>query len=87
LAANGREGLERLGREHRPHAVLIDLMMPVMSGWQLLEAMARDPALARIPAAVVSAARDRGAIPASVTVLPKPCPLQDLLRFLEVATS
>ena len=31
-ASNGKEALERLA-EHRPGLVLLDLMMPVMSGW------------------------------------------------------
>ena len=41
-----------------PCALLIDLMMPKMDGWQLIDALGQDPVLARIPSAVVSAARD-----------------------------
>ncbi|HYY88050.1 MAG TPA: response regulator [Chloroflexota bacterium] len=35
-AANGEEALDQM-HEHRPDAVLLDLMMPVMDGWRFLE--------------------------------------------------
>ncbi len=54
-AGNGREGLERLRRE-RPCCVLLDLMMPVMDGWQFREAQRADPALAAVPVVVCTAA-------------------------------
>jgi CheY-like chemotaxis protein len=84
LAENGREALARLA-SMRPDAVLVDLMMPVMSGWELLDAMNRDPAMARIPTAVISAARNPGRLPSSVVVLRKPCDLGAVVRFLQSA--
>jgi CheY-like chemotaxis protein len=85
-AANGIEALHVLrAGVNAPCAMLIDLMMPQMDGWELLAALGRDPALARIPSAVVSAARDAGPLPASTTMFPKPCDLRDLLRFLRAA--
>src|SRR5262245_36830107 len=36
-ASNGREALEQLKDGQRPCVVLLDLMMPVMSGWQFLQ--------------------------------------------------
>ena len=62
-AANGAEALEQLEERRsagRPCLILLDLMMPVMSGWELLERL-RDgsrPELAEIPVVVVSAAAD-----------------------------
>jgi CheY-like chemotaxis protein len=53
-AANGRQGLERLAEAPRPDLVLLDMMMPVMSGAAMLAAMAADPGLAGIPVIVLS---------------------------------
>jgi signal transduction histidine kinase/CheY-like chemotaxis protein len=53
-AKNGQEGLQLL-RERRPDVVLLDMVMPTMDGFQLLEAKSQDPALAGIPAIVISA--------------------------------
>ena len=52
-AFGGREGLEIL-RAQRPDAVLLDLLMPEMSGYEFLEEMRKDPALAEIPTVIVS---------------------------------
>jgi CheY-like chemotaxis protein len=82
VAANGREGLERLATSGPPNVVVLDLMMPVMSGWELIEAMRKDPQLAEIPAAVLSAARNPPDLPDSVAIFPKPFALVDLLKFL-----
>jgi CheY-like chemotaxis protein len=85
VASNGREGLERLGREALPHIVLLDLMMPIMNGWEVIEVMKRNPTLARIPAAVLSAARGPENIPDQVTVFAKPFALAELLQFMRAA--
>ena len=52
-AANGRQGLERLAVT-RADVVLLDMMMPVMNGRAMLQAMATDPNLRDIPVIVVS---------------------------------
>jgi CheY-like chemotaxis protein len=52
-AANGRHALERLG-EASADLVLLDMMMPVMSGPAMLNAMAADPGLQDIPVIVLS---------------------------------
>ena len=75
-AANGREALDKL--HHEPAAlVLLDLMMPVMDGWQFREAQLHDEKLADIPVVVLSAAVDP-AVPAE-RHFAKPCDLDDLL--------
>src|SRR5919206_4825152 len=53
-AANGREALQRL-KERAPRLILLDLMMPVMDGWEFRTAQQRDPELARIPVVIISA--------------------------------
>jgi sigma-B regulation protein RsbU (phosphoserine phosphatase) len=52
-AANGQEALERLKRE-RVDLVLLDYMMPVMNGFQLLERMQGDEQLQTIPVIMIS---------------------------------
>jgi len=53
-AYDGVEGL-RIMREQRPDVLLVDLSMPRMDGFELLEERGRDPELVRIPALVISA--------------------------------
>src|SRR5690242_15178451 len=54
LAQNGLEALNQLSRE-RPSLILLDLMMPVMSGPEFLEAMRLDESSWNIPVLIVSA--------------------------------
>jgi len=54
-AANGHQGLERLRAMEHPSAILLDLMMPVMSGEQFLQIKNLDPELAAVPVIVVTA--------------------------------
>lgn len=56
-AANGREAIQRLG-EATPAAIVIDLLMPVMSGAELLKALRRNPFYRRIPTVVMTGALD-----------------------------
>src|SRR4051794_37746057 len=57
-AANGRKALDRLRGGARPDLILLDLMMPVMDGWQFRAEQRRDQVLADIPVIVCSAAGD-----------------------------
>lgn len=54
-AADGCEALEKLRQSERPAAIVLDLMMPRMNGWQFRDEQRRDPELAKIPVIVVSA--------------------------------
>jgi len=53
-AGTGREFLTRL-ELHRPDLILLDLMMPDMSGLEVLDYLRADPALSSIPVVVVTA--------------------------------
>jgi CheY-like chemotaxis protein len=55
-AANGKEALEIMRQEH-PSVVVLDLMMPIVSGWDVLRERAAEPALQSIPVIIVSANR------------------------------
>jgi len=63
-AANGREALAVLKGRPVPNLILLDLMMPVMNGWQFRVAQQSDPSLSQIPVVVVTAAGVRDDIPA-----------------------
>ena len=53
-ACSGKEGLQRL-EESRPQLVLLDLMMPVMTGWEVLAALANNPACRDVRVVIMSA--------------------------------
>jgi CheY-like chemotaxis protein len=53
--ANGREALAYLHGSARPEVILLDLMMPVMDGWEFRRHQQADPALAGVPVIVLSA--------------------------------
>ena len=57
LAENGREAMEKL-RQKPFDLVLLDIQMPEMNGYQVLEQVKADPALRHIPIVVVSAVSD-----------------------------
>ncbi|HWW62462.1 MAG TPA: response regulator [Thermoanaerobaculia bacterium] len=56
-AANGLEALD-LMRSEKPDVVVLDLMMPVLSGWDVLRERSHDAELRGIPVIIVSANRD-----------------------------
>ncbi len=83
-AAHGREALDVLANGARPCLVLLDLMMPVMDGWQVLEEMQQHASLATIPVIVLSASREAGPPAPNVRrYLKKPVGLDVLLREVE----
>jgi CheY-like chemotaxis protein len=83
-AENGKVALEVLEHGVDVSLVLLDLRMPVMNGWEFLEAKTKMPGLAEVPVVVISAT-DPGPSVASRTVgfLRKPTELDDLLRLVK----
>jgi CheY-like chemotaxis protein len=58
-AANGLEAINVLRHSSEPPCViLLDLMMPVMTGWEFRKEQQQDPALAAIPVVVLSATQN-----------------------------
>jgi CheY-like chemotaxis protein len=53
-ASNGREALQAMRRGPSPDAVILDLLMPVMNGWEFLDEVRHDDRLASIPVIVVT---------------------------------
>ena len=60
-ASNGREALAILKARPAPNLILLDLMMPVMNGWELSAALERDEVLSKVPIVVISAMGEAGA--------------------------
>ena len=58
-AENGQEGLEKLALIPKPILIILDLMMPIMDGWEFLEMRKKDPSVARIPVMVISSFFDQ----------------------------
>jgi two-component system, chemotaxis family, chemotaxis protein CheY len=81
-AKNGEEALASLRAGRLPVLVLLDLMMPVMNGWEFLDEVAKDPSLEVIPVVVLTAI-ERAQVPGTVEVLRKPMDLTALLRVVE----
>lgn len=88
-AANGKEAISILREIEHPTLILLDMMMPVMSGWEFLEAQKSSAQFANLPVVVVSAQADesaliskRGDIQAE-GLLRKPIQLENLLSVVE----
>jgi CheY-like chemotaxis protein len=79
-AINGRDALEKLHTGERPCVILLDLMMPVMNGWEFRRALELDPVLRDVPVVVVSAAtREMAQRAHAAAHLPKPLDMDQLL--------
>jgi two-component system, chemotaxis family, chemotaxis protein CheY len=82
LVKNGREGLEALPFE--PCLVLLDLMMPVMSGQEFLLNLRKDCRYASLPVIVVTAAGNQVPAPAGATdLVRKPFEVDELLDAID----
>ena len=83
-ATDGLEGL-RAAVSHRPDLIILDLMMPVMNGWQFRATQKRDPALAEIPTIVISAVATEcaGTLEGVAALFAKPFDFASLLAAVE----
>jgi CheY-like chemotaxis protein len=59
-AEDGERALEVLRGGFTPHVIILDLMMPIVSGWEFLEEKAKDEALQRIPVLLLTAFEQGG---------------------------
>jgi CheY-like chemotaxis protein len=79
-AEHGARAVERMRGEHIC-MVLLDLMMPTKSGWQVLAELIGDPQLPRVPVGVISALVTETPL-GTVGVLHKPLDLDQLLSLV-----
>jgi CheY-like chemotaxis protein len=54
-AATGVQALEILATSTKPFLMIVDIQMPIMGGWELLDRVKANPTLADIPVIVISA--------------------------------
>jgi CheY-like chemotaxis protein len=81
----GVEALESLAKDPLPALILLDLMMPWMSGREFAERQREDPRIAAIPVVVLSASHDVrkvGLEVGAVAALSKPIDVEALLGIL-----
>jgi CheY-like chemotaxis protein len=83
LANNGREGLKVLSTLVDPCIILLDLMMPVMDGFEFLAARKQDSVLSKVPVAVVTAFLDKAKGLDAQGFVKKPVNLDDLFDFIK----
>ena len=81
-ACNGKDALAQLRAGLRPTAILLDLLMPEMDGWQFREEQVADANLRGIATVIFSAAspRETAARMPGVEVLRKPIDGDELIR-------
>lgn len=94
LAENGKEALEKI-REHKEtlSLVLMDILMPVMNGLDVLKELHKDPEISRIPVIVVTSeqsAEVESLKLGAIDFIPKPYPALDVvlarvLRTIELS--
>ncbi|HYV64617.1 MAG TPA: response regulator [Myxococcales bacterium] len=86
-ASNGVEALERLrAAPVMPCVILLDIMMPMMDGWQFRSEQQRDDSMKDIPVIVLSAGADASDVAAKMEAagyLRKPVALERLLGIVE----
>lgn len=81
-AENGLEGLRLLQNLKSPCLVLLDMMMPVMDGFEFLRAKGADITVAPMPVVVVSANADPAKISDAKAYVKKPIDIDVLLRVV-----
>ena len=85
-AGNGQEALARLQSIVAPCLILLDLMMPVMNGWEFGERLKRSQDWSQIPVVIVSAAGDlkrQAATLGTVAHIGKPIDFGELLNVVQ----
>ena len=80
LAANGAEAVDRIEHE-APDILILDLLMPIMNGWEVIQRLERGGTTAGIPVIIISGQPEKGDRPLPEKVvawLSKPVSLDEL---------
>lgn len=79
-APNGKEGIELLSSIPRPCVILLDLMMPVMNGWEFVAVLEKNKELSKIPVVIVTAYAGQAGTIHTQGVINKPFDLDSLTQ-------
>lgn len=82
-AENGAQGLNLLGASAGPCVILLDLMMPIMNGWEFIVACRGDQRLSSIPIVVLTAAGNASKPDGASILMRKPLNIDTLLKVVE----
>jgi CheY-like chemotaxis protein len=82
-ACNGQEGIEKLTNIPTPSLILLDLMMPVMNGYEFLDSLHTNPKTDHIPVVLLTAYADQAKKMTAHSIIRKPIALATLLKAVE----
>jgi len=92
VAYDGVEGLKKV-RQHPPDAIVLDVMMPEMDGYEMCAVLKKDPKLAGIPVVLLTAVASRvtstryshydGMSTEADDYIPKPASSEDILESVK----
>jgi CheY-like chemotaxis protein/signal transduction histidine kinase/HAMP domain-containing protein len=87
VSASGTEALQ-LARRYQPRAITLDIRLPDMDGWRILDLLKRDPDLRHIPVHIISVEdpRERGRQMGAFSVLEKPIDRRTLFEAFDRTT-
>jgi signal transduction histidine kinase/CheY-like chemotaxis protein len=86
IVATRGEAALALAREHRPDGITLDLSLPDMDGWTLLDLLKRNPETRQIPVHIISGRRDERRLSlrlGAVATLQKPASRDDLVEAID----
>ena len=84
MAENGDEALFLIDRGVRPDVIVLDLMMPKVSGWDILKQLQQDPEIREIPVIVVTALdREDAHVVGADVVMQKPIQPGELISEVQ----
>jgi two-component system, chemotaxis family, chemotaxis protein CheY len=82
VAANGQEALDLLSNNLPAQIILLDLMMPIMDGWNFLKQKSQIEKIREIPVIILSAFADKAKAPDVIANMSKPFNFDDLLGVI-----
>jgi len=85
--SNGKEGIDAMEKKGNPSLILLDMMMPIMNGWDFLDIVRSNPKTSKLPVVIVSAYSETAKSLKPKAFVPKPVQYSTLLKAIaECAT-